>query len=1089
MRRQAAGVIVGVSMVASLLSPAGTAATTEPLGGRLVADAPATTLVDELLLDDVSAFDPGGGWALLDSLGQDAELFAYAGADPERAALLFPVRLDPRAHPAGTFVAAVDLGDLVAPDAAVAHLAADLDDEVGFDARIALDDATGFVAPGWAVIDASEDASELVFFSGVEADTNELVGVARLMPQPHAAGTEIAALPGATSSADPLQEEGEEASPSEESGDDPEPEEAPQEEGEESPLEPSTGTSSAAGCDPKFLADCLNDLIGDPGIDPGPVVQDLIQAIQDWLDHWCPDGRCINDTIETMTDLIAQVCRNLECVNEALDLVQQIVAALIDNLCPNLQCGQDVLDLISDLLQSAIDNAYKAVCGNKSESMCISDYLAIVLDLVNWAADTAYEAVCGSQSAPNCASDYLNIVLDLVNWAMDTAYKAVCGTKSATNCVNDYVAIVDGIITDALEQVRQQVCGSKSWDMCVNDLAAFVVGLITGIVNTVYNATCGSKDPQKCVQDIADDVVQIVNGVINTVYNVVCPTQPWAPDCISDYAETVSNTVDSLLNTVCSSDTSSGYQACIDMVDRIVSQALEDAYQAVCGPNDLSGCIAMYNEVIEALLNTVCSSDTSSGPQACIDMAERIVDSAIDTVCDSQVGMGADGSGINQCVELVEQLVAFVIQTIYDAVCPTQPWAPDCVADYAEAIGGKVDAALSTVCGDQPMGGSSTGAAGVEDCDRLVEELKDWLLKTVCPPDGSSRMCTAQYEEEIEEILGTSIDPCDVLFECIPPPDCDPLYPEYCAGHDDPLSPGTLPLLPPLHILEPGEFDEDGCELPPHDEDGPPDCGPLVEPDTIEETDPWLHLLGFSGFLYTTDLTSDAVVLLEDSLSLSTSGSWEASGLVRNETSNDAVVGMSATLFDADGREVGTYSATLPLEQLRPGEPGPFTVRTEVPATEVSDVEWAIHAEEAIPSASRRFQILTYWEVPYGDRARFDLVYEDPPIPPYPYVLSGEVENLGRELTGKPKIVAAWLDEDRRVVEVTSVQAGEVPFASDTAPEFPESLSARATIPFFLAVEDAEVGPALDGAIPMLWAVENLASQTLGQDATSVAGG
>jgi hypothetical protein len=298
------------------------------------------------------------------------------------------------------------------------------------------------------------------------------------------------------------------------------------------------------------------------------------------------------------------------------------------------------------------------------------------------------------------------------------------------------------------------------------------------------------------------------------------------------------------------------------------------------------------------------------------------------------------------------------------------------------------------------------------------------------------------------------------------------------AQEGQPATP--LPTLPPVSVLEPGLFDANGCQRVPPPDPLPPsapwtvECGLSMGAD-VEEPEgasAWRNLLGFVGPYYATELRAGEVVLLQESVIVSTQGTWEAWGLVRNETTQPAGAVVSASLFATDGTLLATPSAAVQVDPLRPGEPGPFAISSDIGASRVARIDWSVQSAVSGSNSPRDFLILQHWTLPYGDRPPFELVYSDPDgPPPYPFVLAGDVENLRSAEVGRPTVVVAWVDENMRVRWVTSTQSGEVPFNPSRAASFPSTLESRVTAPYFIVVDDPEVGPLLTNLAPMLWAV------------------
>lgn len=184
----------------------------------------------------------------------------------------------------------------------------------------------------------------------------------------------------------------------------------------------------------------------------------------------------------------------------------------------------------------------------------------------------------------------------------------------------------------------------------------------------------------------------------------------------------------------------------------------------------------------------------------------------------------------------------------------------------------------------------------------------------------------------------------------------------------------TLPSLPSLHVRAPDLYDEDGCARIPPDEGNVVRCGPFREdlerlreereaciqveagaPDLekifeearrtgrcvfVEPRLPSKNLAGFRGPYYTTDLEAGEVVVLKETLTTAREGTWQAWGLVRNETSTPVgEVNVTASLIGAGGAVLDRPSAEVPVDPLRPGEPGPFVITSTVDAARVTSLE------------------------------------------------------------------------------------------------------------------------------------------------------
>ncbi|OWY62339.1 hypothetical protein B7486_58965, partial [cyanobacterium TDX16] len=188
------------------------------------------------------------------------------------------------------------------------------------------------------------------------------------------------------------------------------------------------------------------------------------------------------------------------------------------------------------------------------------------------------------------------------------------------------------------------------------------------------------------------------------------------------------------------------------------------------------------------------------------------------------------------------------------------------------------------------------------------------------------------------------------------------------AGSDE----SDLPVLPPIEEREPQAFDDGGCL------EAAPETGTCdVSAEQLDDIaagaagDQFRILSGFQGPRYTTDLTRAAVVVLEDTVTEASAadGTWTAQGLARNELAEAALdVRLSARLLDAAGAELAVVEAPAMVGDLRPGEPTPFVLVSEVSAAEVAAVEWSAAAgSTSAPDAvepGRSGQITTYFVEP-----------------------------------------------------------------------------------------------------------------------------
>lgn len=271
----------------------------------------------------------------------------------------------------------------------------------------------------------------------------------------------------------------------------------------------------------------------------------------------------------------------------------------------------------------------------------------------------------------------------------------------------------------------------------------------------------------------------------------------------------------------------------------------------------------------------------------------------------------------------------------------------------------------------------------------------------------------------------------------------------------------SLPTVPPMSELFPEIYDKNGCLRLPEDEGGGSRCpAPAPEPELVDDSPrTYRGLRGFGGPYYATQIDGRSVVLLAESLTVASEGTWSAQGLIRNQKSQEiGNVTVTASLFAGNGTLLDEVAGVVPVTVLRPGEPAPFEIHTSHPVTEVDRVEWAV--ETGTPNgASRDFLVQPYWQLRYG--SRYLLNGADRPDAPYPYVLAAGFRNLGRTVKSA-KLVVAWLDESDKVVwmETTSL-----------APEFPQVYRDGRGNFQKITVTNDQIGPRLSSLTPMFWVV------------------
>lgn len=291
---------------------------------------------------------------------------------------------------------------------------------------------------------------------------------------------------------------------------------------------------------------------------------------------------------------------------------------------------------------------------------------------------------------------------------------------------------------------------------------------------------------------------------------------------------------------------------------------------------------------------------------------------------------------------------------------------------------------------------------------------------------------------------------------------------DHTAGAVEGDERATLPTLPPAEERLDRLYDENGCLLL---SDGPPDCGASAE--SLDEAlagegrAATRTLAGFEGPLFVTDVSRDSVLVLEDTVTATTAGAWRASGLLRNETTSPVLAPVvTATLRATDGTELAQARGAVAVAPVRPGEPAPFTIESDIDASTVAAVEWVVADTGVEPTAGTRdLELTTYFVEPAGEREPLDLyLYRETGNGPRPYVLFGSVTDLAGIDTPRPTVVAAWLGEDGRVRAVTEAPAVDPDGSVTTA------LAPGGSADFLLRVDDS-LADGLDSSELLLWAV------------------
>ncbi len=185
--------------------------------------------------------------------------------------------------------------------------------------------------------------------------------------------------------------------------------------------------------------------------------------------------------------------------------------------------------------------------------------------------------------------------------------------------------------------------------------------------------------------------------------------------------------------------------------------------------------------------------------------------------------------------------------------------------------------------------------------------------------------------------------------------------------------------------------------------------------------DEFKMLYGYRGRYYNVSNLDGQVTVIQESIYAWPTSTWKASGLVRNQTHSAIhISSLTARLLGAGGTVLATTTVTIPVADLRPGEPGPFMIEAPVASSEVKAVEWHI---DSVPAPPQTRPLIV--EPDYGPVN----------VPNEPkYWLIGELRNQATTTLRDVRVVVAWLDDEKRVRYVA-------------APAFRPFLDRPATVP------------------------------------------
>lgn len=174
------------------------------------------------------------------------------------------------------------------------------------------------------------------------------------------------------------------------------------------------------------------------------------------------------------------------------------------------------------------------------------------------------------------------------------------------------------------------------------------------------------------------------------------------------------------------------------------------------------------------------------------------------------------------------------------------------------------------------------------------------------------------------------------------------------------------------------------------------------------DPDEYKSLYGFYGPFYNTTDLDGRVVVLEQTVYAWPTAKWKASGMVRNQTRQPVHINsVSAILRGPHGEVLDTVVTSIPVSNLRPGEPGPFVIESALLRSTVSTVEWRLDFELS-PDKPR----LLVFDIIDDRGSREGSLYD----------LFVTIRSEYDSKTRRARIVAAWLDDQERVIYVDSLK-------------------------------------------------------------------
>jgi len=223
------------------------------------------------------------------------------------------------------------------------------------------------------------------------------------------------------------------------------------------------------------------------------------------------------------------------------------------------------------------------------------------------------------------------------------------------------------------------------------------------------------------------------------------------------------------------------------------------------------------------------------------------------------------------------------------------------------------------------------------------------------------------------------------------------------------------------------------------------------------DPDDFQALYGYSGSYYNTTNLDGQVVVLNQSVYTWPTATWKVTGMLRNQSRCPIhITKLTARLLGLGGRVLSSVTTTVPVSELRSGEPGPFVIEAPLMTSDVKAIDWNVDYEPA-KTAPRLFTFETFEEGKVFGGSRYDLV--------------GSIRNDDTSTAREVQVVLAWLDfqNNGRVLYVTS---SKLRLVSDPTKNLDSiNLNSGEDEDFLYITSDPALVSLLGEARPVLWGI------------------